>query len=195
VSDENRTLCDTLLIEVFYPPEVTAGNDTTWCIDSVQVGLKGAASNASYVKWSTLGDGFFRNRYNVIAWYQPGKSDKMKGWADLILTGYPVSTCPSASDTVRIFLKDCPTGPGDDEEEVRLEVRPNPVKDRVSVRVTGITGEVAEIAVFSITGQLLESRQFTVQPDETLLSFDISHLPAGLYVLKVENCRVKVMKR
>ena len=195
VSDENRTLSDTLLIEVFYPPDVTAGNDTTWCIDSLQVGLKGTASNASYVRWSTMGDGFFHNRYNILAWYQPGKGDRAKGWADLILTAYPVSTCPSVSDTVRINLGDCVTDPEDNAEEVRLEVKPNPVKGEVVVRVTGVASEVSEITVFSATGQLLESRQFTVQPDETLLSLDISHLPAGLYVLKVENCRVKVVKR
>ncbi len=61
-------------------------------------------------------------------------------------------------------------------QEHSLQIYPNPVTDQFTIREAMGT----QIDIFSATGQL----QRTIYPNKTLLTVDISNLPAGLYFVR-----------
>jgi hypothetical protein len=70
-----------------------------------------------------------------------------------------------------------------------LQIYPNPFTD--AVRITGKIGETGKIQVINTAGMIVHT-QTIASPDETI---HLGHLPAGLYIIRLENgSRVKTMK-
>ncbi len=72
-----------------------------------------------------------------------------------------------------------------------LSVFPNPavVGTEVSVEHQGGAPYPAMITLHSLAGQLMASRTETIQPGANFFYFDVSGLPEGLYIVRVQNAR------
>jgi hypothetical protein len=74
-------------------PEVNAGPDAT-IVDNETYNTNPTAANYSSVLWSTSGDGSFMHPNEIETNYMPGQQDIQNESVQLILTAYPLSTCP-----------------------------------------------------------------------------------------------------
>jgi uncharacterized protein (DUF1501 family) len=72
-----------------------------------------------------------------------------------------------------------------------LSVFPNPaaVGTEVSVEHQGVASYPAVLSLHSLGGQLLAVRTETIQPGANFFYFDVSGLPEGLYIVRVQNKR------
>ncbi|GHT23563.1 hypothetical protein AGMMS4957_15290 [Bacteroidia bacterium] len=71
-----------------------------------------------------------------------------------------------------------------------LQSHPNPTSGTVVIKDTAVkTGD--RIEIYNLNGQLM--RQFSAQNEQTTI--DISSFPTGIYILKVNNKQIKVIKR
>lgn len=88
----------------------------------------------------------------------------------------------------------------DPEQTARFQLFPNPVGDRVWVELEGLGFQQATISVYNTLGQL--ALQVTASADSGQVAMDVSSLPAGLYVVKVQadgraagSRRLQVLKK
>lgn len=76
------------------------------------------------------------------------------------------------------------SGPADissvQDEQARLNIFPNPFTDRFTVKLSD-TKEYDRLMVFDMTGKMIAEKPV----DSTMISFDLSGYPAGIYLLKV----------
>jgi hypothetical protein len=74
-----------------------------------------------------------------------------------------------------------------------LKIYPNPTSGKLHVTsVTDVTNVLNDIEVFDMYGRVVETRRATSLQNTATL--DISHLPAGVYFLRMGNETVKVVK-
>ena len=78
-----------------------------------------------------------------------------------------------------------PTIPLDFEKEDEVLLYPNPASSFINVDLHGYHSEVARIEIFNSLGQALNL--FKAQLDDKILQYDLSHLPSGVYFLRVTN--------
>ncbi len=67
-------------------------------------------------------------------------------------------------------------------EEVEVDVYPNPVAEQLNIRLFQMQDEAASLELMDANGQVLKSRQVT---ESTQL--DVSDLPSGLYMLRIQS--------
>lgn len=81
----------------------------------------------------------------------------------------------------------------EESETERLQVNlfPNPANTAINIRVTGGKSAIGNIAVFKINSQQLISQPIT----ESQTEIDISHLPAGVYIVKVWNDKKMMVQK
>lgn len=84
------------------PNLADAGPDVIACMNSYPVELQGVVTNATGGQWSG-GAGVMMGS-GLTAQYMPTTSELLAGWVDLTLTTTGNTTCPPASDMVRILL-------------------------------------------------------------------------------------------
>ncbi|GHT38568.1 hypothetical protein AGMMS49965_02360 [Bacteroidia bacterium] len=113
---------------------------------------------------------------------------------DIYTTEYSVRLTTTAGQT----LQSCPIKLQqmmDATSLQRVEVdapssHPNPTSGTVVIKDTAIkTGD--RIEIYNLNGQLM--RHFSAQSEQTTI--DISSFPTGIYILKVNNKQIKVIKR
>ncbi len=85
----------------------------------------------------------------------------------------------SSGDTLMTALK--PTLP----EPALISVFPNPAKNLIQVNIPRIFSHGAEISIFTGTGQKLLTQH--IGANQQTLSFSTQSLPAGLYIIRVED--------
>lgn len=64
----------------------------------------------------------------------------------------------------------------------KVDVFPNPVKNVLSINLTGFTGE-SVVSMFDVNGRAVLQRQVSTVNSQ----FDISALPAGIYMMRIRN--------
>ncbi len=105
---ENSTLNMPDFITVNDNPQANAGEDCETCA-SQAVQLSGTASGYSSVLWTSAGDGSFSNTTTLSTQYTPGIQDALSGYAEITLTAFPLSACPSSSsDVVMVSILSAP---------------------------------------------------------------------------------------
>ena len=68
------------------------------------------------------------------------------------------------------------------DDELKVELSPNPVKSVLRIRVTGPSDGISSYAIYSVTGKkILETKASKLQ------NIDVSSLKSGLYFLKVKT--------
>jgi len=73
------------------------------------------------------------------------------------------------------------------ELATHLRVFPNPVADQLHLNLAVEATGVAKVALYNNLGQPLWQQTATLVVGNTTLAYDLSHLPAGHYVLEVSN--------
>lgn len=73
-----------------------------------------------------------------------------------------------------------------------LRLYPNPTSDKVTVEFTDITEELT-IHLINISGSLLKTKKLSDQAHS--ISFDISDLPNGFYMIKAESAEVNFIQK
>lgn len=81
---------------------------------------------------------------------------------------------------------------------LRISVAPNPVLDFTQISLTAQKGGDAQVSVCNMLGQVLMTRNVTLQEGENVLDFDMSILPTGSYFVRIAagdaSAAVKVLK-
>ncbi len=81
----------------------------------------------------------------------------------------------------------------------QIEVYPNPCTDAVTLKLFAVKQSDAFISVYNLQGQLLNSCIINLQTGLNINNFDMSALPNGMYMIRVQNNEkiqyVKVIKK
>ena len=81
---------------------------------------------------------------------------------------------------------------------LQLSVAPNPVRDYTQISLNVEDASEAQVSVCNLFGQVLLTREFSLQQGDNVLDYDMSTLPAGSYVIRVSAgnavAAVKVIK-
>ncbi len=94
-------------LNVFFQNQATvnAGPDKTVCYNNASVSFSGSISGFSATPlWSTLGSGAFSNNTSSVTNYTPSLADLNSGTVNIVLSSANNGACPSASDTVKLFI-------------------------------------------------------------------------------------------
>lgn len=74
----------------------------------------------------------------------------------------------------------------------KLKVYPNPVSDILNIDLTGMVETIGILSILSFEGKTLVSQQVN---NKDVISLDISHLPAGIYLCRYSNAtEIKIVK-
>ena len=96
-----------IIINVYQPPTVNAGNDITLC-SLGNVSLNASATDYTSIHWTSSGTGSFNNPNDLNAIYTPSLQDWNNGSVILTLTAYAHVDCPDATDQLTINFIDIP---------------------------------------------------------------------------------------
>lgn len=106
-NSESGSLTDSLTLTIMKAPVSQTITYVSGCEpDSVVISAQSFNSSSHF--WSTTGDGFFDNPFNLLSVYYPGNNDISFGVVDLCLISFPVQPCiqPDVSClTLEIFKK------------------------------------------------------------------------------------------
>ncbi|MGB0984979.1 MAG: T9SS type A sorting domain-containing protein, partial [Saprospiraceae bacterium] len=70
---------------------------------------------------------------------------------------------------------------------VKALIIPNPNRGQFVLSLKNAPLGKAEIQIFSITGQLIQSRDYQINQADEQISFNISNIGAGMYILQMRN--------
>tara|TARA_Y100000782_G_C10187590_1_gene267681 strand:- start:5050 stop:6861 length:1812 start_codon:yes stop_codon:yes gene_type:complete len=73
-----------------------------------------------------------------------------------------------------------------DDENTQLNVYPNPAKDRVQVALESNTEEMWNVKIYNTLGALIYTSS-ELSSEQSLLDIDLNEMPAGVYLLRVEQ--------
>jgi hypothetical protein len=107
VVHEGESLTASVYVEVVLPPESAAGGDQTICADDVAQ-LNGSIVNADSSAWSTSGDGFFSDPFELTPLYTPGAGDIAAGFVELCLTATGSPACQDVTDCLILDIDPLP---------------------------------------------------------------------------------------
>jgi len=68
-----------------------------------------------------------------------------------------------------------------------LNVYPNPAVDVANVQISATRAEIFDIALYTMTGQMVVSCQRSIPAGTTTLDLQVSELPSMTYVLRVTS--------
>ncbi|MDD4148629.1 MAG: T9SS type A sorting domain-containing protein [Bacteroidales bacterium] len=69
---------------------------------------------------------------------------------------------------------------------------PNPVNDILNIDLSGVKSLNSTVSIFSLEGKMLQTKQIT---ESGIISFDVSSLPAGMYICRFSNeTEIKTVK-
>ena len=71
-------------------------------------------------------------------------------------------------------------------EELEFSVYPNPASDRFFVQTYGETGR-GGVQLFNMNGEVLKSTVFDNAEQLNRIEFNVSELPVGFYVLRIQT--------
>ena len=73
---------------------------------------------------------------------------------------------------------------GDQKDNIQFSVHPNPVMDQVFIKVNEPLSLPLKMKLLDVAGHSIEQK--VLSPNSELLTFEVSHLPAGMYLLVLE---------
>ncbi|MBU2466006.1 MAG: T9SS type A sorting domain-containing protein, partial [Bacteroidetes bacterium] len=77
------------------------------------------------------------------------------------------------------------------EQIVKVELKPNPVQDMMTINVTGIKG-IKNLEIVSLTGQTIQTFEWTNNPSEII---DLSALREGVYFCRISGENTTVTRK
>lgn len=181
---ETGEVTDQMVLTIAHLPRAAAGNDTTICNDEVLL-VTGSVENTESSEWKTDGDGYFEDPMSLTTVYHPGTTDIAEGKVKLRLFGYAVLPCDESHNDYRwLYLSNC-VGIDNDQKELAVSVKPNPVKDKLNLDVNAtLSGSV--ITLSDARGKLIFTMN-TAPGEDFHISKDVSNLPNGVYLLKIHS--------
>lgn len=99
---------DSILINFSNSPIVDAGPDQISCSEDAGVVFSGNVTNASGVRWTTLGSGVFDNQFSVSSLYRFSAQDVLAGSVKVIVESIGATICNHDRDTVELSLVTSP---------------------------------------------------------------------------------------
>ena len=91
------------------------------------------------------------------------------------------------------FFKGLNVGTHNQPGESRLEILPNPVSDRATIRLSG-TDAIKQVDLLAADGRMCI--QTTTPGDQSFVTLDLSGLPAGIYITVVQTTQgERIVKR
>lgn len=97
--------------------------------------------------------------------------------------GYNGANSPSSCYTLRVQLGTASRGTDITTSEApKVAVFPNPVNNVVNIDLTGYKGK-SEVSIFDVNGRVVLRREMSTVKTQ----FDISALPAGVYIIRIKN--------
>jgi hypothetical protein len=161
-----------LLVTIHPNPVVNLGPDVIVCASQTVI-LNAGISGATYL-WST------------------GATSQ---WISIDSTGYGIGThtfsvtvtnsngC-SGSDAVNVTFDPC-VDIAENEQEVQLEIYPNPNQGQFTVNIDGMLGQGATLQVLNLLGaQVYEYKQLAPEQAQTI-RIELEQVPAGFYLLRL----------
>jgi hypothetical protein len=76
-----------------------------------------------------------------------------------------------------------------------LSVFPNPAVDLLNIRFHGASSEAVECTIHDMSGRRMLTNIFTTSPESTTHQLDLTALPHGLYLLKIETDAGTLVKK
>jgi hypothetical protein len=186
-TDGTTTRHDTAQVKVVFPPSIYAGEDTTLCAWAYSIPVNGLVSNVRDVRWGSFGDGHFVKPTSLNTSYIPGTQDKADGYADLILTAYALPPCSGkVVDTIHLVIDPCTTIPEPLQDEVRMEISPNPADGFVNFTIRGLR-ENALLTLTAMDGNMKAS--FLLEPtgQKMVKPLDVTGYPRGIYIIRLKS--------
>ena len=80
------------------------------------------------------------------------------------------------------------TSTRDLQGQARIAIYPNPTGDRINVQLDGLPAGKAQAMLLSTEGRILQTQEMSNRNAESrLLAFDLSSLPAGIYLMQIKG--------
>ncbi len=76
-----------------------------------------------------------------------------------------------------------------------VQVFPNPARERIAVKAQFIRAVIGSVELVNTQGIVISRKTMTRQENELIQSFELSDLPAGIYLIKVSDEKDLVMRR
>jgi hypothetical protein len=185
-NDGTNTKTDTILVTVHTLASVFAGNDTTFSNTVQDYQASGQDTNASSVLWATLGDGTFSNANILNPIYSTGWRDRQAGTFTLILTGYPLLPCTTATvDSIivtfspAVGVAQIPAG------SLTVSLFPNPAKTSCSLILSNLGNEEASVNVTDLSGRQVLAFLIIGPQKSAERILDLGGQPKGIYFVYV----------
>jgi hypothetical protein len=128
----------------------------------------------------------------VLYWTNPGESAILRSEVEaLMATGGASAEVVVSMDTGRIRAIALLAGAGSAAEPTSpprgqtFSLHPNPVGRELTVTLGGSEGEAVSVSVYTLTGQLVATREGTSGPG--IMRLDLSGVAAGVYVVRVSR--------
>ena len=102
---------DTMILSIQQLPQISAGNDTALCENTMIYELPATAENQEAVIWRSEGDGYFDDSSLVTPIYTFGADDILAGQVELCFTAYPLAPCAigdSVTDCMTLDIQPMP---------------------------------------------------------------------------------------
>jgi hypothetical protein len=175
---------DSLVMGIDTMPTVIAGPDTVICVgQSLQ--LFGYASAYDSIMWFSDGDGIFEDPTALETVYIPGDSDTTNRNIEIFLTSYG-TYCDSISNSFDLTLDVC-TGIGDPDDEIFMQVFPNPTRDKFMLKINGLEQDYLNLLITNNTGQAVFQYYIDAFKGNYSNTIDLGYFTPGIYYLQVRN--------
>ncbi|MCB0836566.1 MAG: T9SS type A sorting domain-containing protein, partial [Bacteroidetes bacterium] len=72
---------------------------------------------------------------------------------------------------------------------------PNPANDILNLSLSGSKRGNANLNLYTVHGKLVNSQRMEISESENRIQWNTGHLPAGVYLLKVETLYGEIIKK
>jgi hypothetical protein len=105
----------------------------------------------------------------------------------------------TASATVKVTVMSDTRGTKDSSSETFF-LYPNPAHDQTTLNMTGDGQGVVMLHLFDLNGKFVKALQFAKLPGTSSVTIDVSHLTAGMYIIRAtygnnQTQQIKLMKQ
>lgn len=167
--------------------------DTLRTPQDLSVPLKAVSPNNNGIRWSTNGDGSFKDKENLNTDYTQGTMDKSIGSTMLFLETTNNGPCKAAKDS--LILEIFPLNIKDNNFNA-LNIYPSPTASNLSIELPSDFTSGA-LRILRIDGKL--AKEYDVQKNNGIFTEDISSIPTGIYFVELVSkegiYKGKIMKK
>mgnify|MGYP001805988160 CR=1 FL=1 len=175
---------DVMQLTIHALPVVNLGADTSIC-SYLSVALDGTTANAVSYLWSPTG--------TTLPLLSVDSVGVGVGNKTLTLTVTDQNNCQS-SDAIVVNFKDC-TGIGEPTIASHVQLYPNPVKETLFVRLTGVGSSMFNLRILNAAGQDVQSIGTLNLQGSADTKIDVSQLANGTYLLELSRGTEKQLLR